>query len=46
MFYQTALKAGKLMPNAKLIEKKGVKHWAHFEEPDFFNKVSLDFLTS
>ena len=45
-FYQTALKAGKLIPNAKVVEKKGVKHWAHFEEPEFFNNVSLDFLRS
>ncbi len=43
-FYQTALRVSKLMPNARMIEKKGVAHWAHFEEPAFFNQVSLDFL--
>lgn len=45
-FYQTALRVSKLIPNARLIEKKGVKHWVQFEEPEFFNQVSLDFLRS
>lgn len=45
-FYQTALRVSKLMPNAQMVEKKGVAHWAHFEEPAFFNKASIDFLRS
>jgi pimeloyl-ACP methyl ester carboxylesterase len=46
VFYQTALQVSKLMPNAQMIEKKGVAHWAHFEEPEFFNRVSIEFLRS
>lgn len=43
-FYQTAIRASKLIPNATLIEKKGVKHWVQFEEPDFFNDACEPFL--
>lgn len=45
-FYQTALRVSKLIPNARMVEKKGVAHWAQFEEPAFFNQVSIDFLRS
>lgn len=45
VFYQTALQVSKLMPNAQMIEKKGVAHWVQFEEPEFFNRVSIEFLT-
>ncbi len=43
-FYQTAIRASKLIPDARLIEKKGVKHWVQFEEPDFFNDACEPFL--
>ena len=33
-----------LMPNARVAEMAGVKHWPHFEDADTFNRISLDFL--
>lgn len=45
-FCQTALRISKLMPKTQMIEKKGVAHWAHFEEPEFSNRVSIEFLRS
>lgn len=45
-FYQTAVRASKLIPNARIVEKKGVKHWVQFEDPDFFNDACESFLKS
>lgn len=44
VFYQTSQRAAQLMPNARSLEIRGVKHWAHFERPDLFNPVSISFL--
>ena len=33
-----------LMPNARVAEMAGVKHWPHFEDADTFNRLSLEFL--
>lgn len=33
-----------LMANASVVEMPEVKHWPHFEDPDLFNRVSLEFL--
>ena len=43
-FYQTGLRAIELIPNARSIEMRQVKHWPHFEKPDEFNEASLKFL--
>jgi pimeloyl-ACP methyl ester carboxylesterase len=33
-----------LVPDARTVEMKQVKHWGQFEKPDEFNKISLAFL--
>lgn len=43
-FYTTALRISELIPNAETVEIRGVKHWAQWERPDFFNEYNLDFL--
>ncbi|MBV1902473.1 MAG: alpha/beta hydrolase, partial [Marinosulfonomonas sp.] len=43
-FYNTALRAKDMIPNAQSVEMYGVKHWPHFEKPDEFNPVSIEFL--
>lgn len=43
-YYTTGMAISTLMPNAETYEIKHVKHWAHFESPEEFNRVSLAFL--
>jgi pimeloyl-ACP methyl ester carboxylesterase len=45
-FYQTALKASRLIANARLIEVSNVKHWTHFERAELFNQHNLEFMRS
>ncbi len=40
----TGKRIAELAPNARTFEITGVKHWAHFEKPDVFNPVNLEFL--
>jgi 2-hydroxy-6-oxonona-2,4-dienedioate hydrolase len=44
IFLDTARKASLLMPNARYVEMRHVAHWPQFEDPNAFNKISLDFL--
>jgi 2-hydroxy-6-oxonona-2,4-dienedioate hydrolase len=44
IFLETARQAARLMPNARYVEMRNVAHWPQFEDPDAFNKISLDFL--
>jgi 2-hydroxy-6-oxonona-2,4-dienedioate hydrolase len=43
---ETAYDVVKLLPNGKLTEIKQTGHWSQFEQPDEFNRVALEFLTS
>lgn len=43
-FYETALKAARLIPDARMIEVPKVKHWLQFERPQLFNEAVLAFL--
>lgn len=43
-YYQTAMRIREIVPDARVVEMKQVKHWGQFEKPDEFNKVSIEFL--
>jgi 2-hydroxy-6-oxonona-2,4-dienedioate hydrolase len=45
-YSNTSRRVAELMPNARVAEMPGVKHWPHFEDADEFNRISLDFLLS
>jgi 2-hydroxy-6-oxonona-2,4-dienedioate hydrolase len=44
VFLETARTIVKLIPNAKVIEMKHCSHWPQMEDPETFNKFSLEFL--
>jgi 2-hydroxy-6-oxonona-2,4-dienedioate hydrolase len=44
VFLETARTVVKLIPNAKVIEMKNCSHWPQMEDPETFNRLSLDFL--
>jgi pimeloyl-ACP methyl ester carboxylesterase len=44
VFLETARTIVKLIPNAKVIEMKHCSHWPQMEDPETFNKLSLEFL--
>ncbi len=44
VWLDTAYALQKLLPNMQLVEMPGVNHWPHFEEPEQFNQLSVDFL--
>jgi 2-hydroxy-6-oxonona-2,4-dienedioate hydrolase len=44
VFLETARVISKLIPNAQVLEVKGVSHWPQLEEPEVFNRRSLEFL--
>ena len=44
VWLDTAYELAKLMPNVRLVEMPGVNHWPHFEEPEKFNTLSVEFL--
>ena len=43
-YLETARLVSKLIPNARYVEMDGVGHWPQFEDPDVFNKISVEFL--
>jgi 2-hydroxy-6-oxonona-2,4-dienedioate hydrolase len=43
-YLETARRVSKLMPNARYVEMASVGHWPHFEDPDTFNPLCVDFL--
>lgn len=43
-YLTTARRIVELMPNATLAEIHNASHWPHFEQPDAFNAVALNFL--
>jgi 2-hydroxy-6-oxonona-2,4-dienedioate hydrolase len=44
VFLETARTIVKLIPTAKVIEMKHCSHWPQMEDPETFNKLSLEFL--
>ncbi len=44
IWLDTAYALEKLIPNVKLFEMHDVNHWPHFEEPELFNALSIEFL--
>jgi 2-hydroxy-6-oxonona-2,4-dienedioate hydrolase len=44
VFLETARAIVKLIPNAKVIEMKHCSHWPQMEDPEMFNRLSLEFL--
>lgn len=43
-YLETARRVSKLIPNARYVEMEAVGHWPHFEDPDRFNPLCIDFL--
>ena len=43
-YSNTSRQVAELMPNARLVDMPGVKHWPHFEDADRFNEVAIQFL--
>ena len=43
-YLETARRVSALMPKARYAEMPGVGHWPHFEDPDTFNPLCIDFL--
>lgn len=46
MFLGNAYAIAKAAPNVQLIEIKGCDHWAQYEQPEIFNRASIEFLGS
>lgn len=44
VFLETARTIERLIPDARVFEMKRCSHWPQMEDPDIFNKRSLDFL--
>ncbi len=44
LFRDTAQHMAKLFPNAVPLPLDNVGHWPQFEDPEAFNKASIDFL--
>lgn len=44
MFLGNALAIAETAPNAELLKMHGCDHWAQFEQPEAFNKASIEFL--
>jgi len=43
-YQSTARRVAALIPNSDVVEMPDVRHWPHFEDPDFFNDAALKFL--
>ncbi len=43
-YQSTARRVAALIPGAEVVEMPDVRHWPHFEDPDFFNDAALKFL--
>lgn len=44
MFLRNAYAIAETAPNVTLVEMHGCDHWAQFEQPEAFNKTSIEFL--
>jgi 2-hydroxy-6-oxonona-2,4-dienedioate hydrolase len=45
-YLETAIRISKLIPDARYVEMPGVGHWPHFEDPEAFNPMCIEFLQS
>lgn len=45
MWLETSYEIANLIPDVTLVEMGEVDHWAHFERPEDFNRIAIDFLT-
>ena len=43
-YLETARRVSRLIPNARYEEMERVGHWPHFEDPERFNPLCIDFL--
>jgi 2-hydroxy-6-oxonona-2,4-dienedioate hydrolase len=43
-YQNTARRVSALIPGSEVVEMPEVRHWPHFEDPDFFNDAALKFL--
>lgn len=43
-YLETARQVSKMIPNAQYVEMEDVGHWPQFEDPDTFNRLSIEFL--
>lgn len=43
-YYHTAMRIRELVPRARVVEIKEIKHWGQFEKPDQFNAINIEFL--
>lgn len=43
-YYVTGKRIAEIAPNARTLEVREVKHWAHFEKPAWFNQHNIEFL--
>ena len=46
MFLKNACAIAALSPHARLLEMHGCDHWAQYEQPEVFNRESIQFLQS
>jgi 2-hydroxy-6-oxonona-2,4-dienedioate hydrolase len=43
-YQNTARQVAALIPDSQIVEMPDVRHWPHFEDPDFFDDAALKFL--
>jgi 2-hydroxy-6-oxonona-2,4-dienedioate hydrolase len=43
-YQNTARRVAAVIPGSEIVEMPNVRHWPHFEDPDFFNDAALKFL--
>lgn len=43
-YLETARRVSRLIPQARYVEMEAVGHWPHFEDPERFNPLCIDFL--
>lgn len=44
VYLESAIAVSKVLPDVKYVEMHDVGHWPHFEDPEKFNAISVDFL--
>jgi 2-hydroxy-6-oxonona-2,4-dienedioate hydrolase len=43
-YQSTARRVAELIPDSRVLEMPGVKHWPHFEDPETFTPAAVEFL--
>jgi pimeloyl-ACP methyl ester carboxylesterase len=44
LYLETAEKIMDLLPMAQRVDMRKTSHWSHFEDPQTFNKLAIEFL--